>query len=239
VAASKKRKRLYVIGAAATSLLAFAVVVHTPLARKLGIGGCPWEGKPPSAEKLEDYRAKTAANMRATTTAAARPAFGFELDRSTKADVMRWGGDKGLTCKEEVAGAAIRCTAEPPSTVTDIEDAYFRFEPGGTVVAVDIVHAGTSVALAVERMKTLGASVQKAAGAEPSATRGTPTEAHLGGGRSNQYALEFRFSDYAADITARNDADGSNAGAEIVIRETYQSLRAKPVANANAMPGVR
>jgi len=220
---ARKKKRLYVIGTAATSLLAIGVVLHKPLARKIGIGGCPWEGKPPSAEKLEDYRAKTAEKMRSTTKAAARPAFGFELDRSTKADVLRWGSDQALACKEEIGGAAIRCTSEGGGN--DVEDAFFRFEPGGTLVAVDIMHPGTSVARAVERMRSLGGSLQKAAGGEPSAVRGTPTEAHLGGGRSNQYALEFRFSDYAADITARNDSDGTNAGAEVVIREVYQSLR--------------
>lgn len=208
--------------AATAIVVAAAGLVHAPFVRRLlGADTCPWEGRALSAEKLEDLRQKSAASLRTTRAAAARPAFGFTLDRTTKGEVFTWAGAAGLACREELGGAAVRCERGERG---DLRDVFFRFDPRGALVAVDAVHIGTSPGAAAERARSVVASIERAAGS-PTATRGEPSEAHLGAGRLSQAATEFRFSDYAADVVATSFTVDP-ASPDVVVREQYRSLTA-------------
>jgi hypothetical protein len=118
-------------------------------------------------------------------------------------------------CNDELGGAALRCEGGG-----EIRDAFFRFAPSGALVAVDASHAPTPPERACETAKTLADAIAREAGAAAH-VRGEPTAAHLGGGRYNQFAAEFRFSDYAADVVATNLGD-------VVVREQYRMLDRAP-----------
>lgn len=216
---TKRRSRLVKIGVAATMAFAAMALLHVPgvRARVLGASaGCPW-GKPPSPKELEESRKQVAATMRTDRRATARPAFGFELDRTTRDAVLAWGKSEGRTCADERGGAALRCESTDAAKGI-VKDAYFRFDPQGRLVGVDLVHEGTDADGAAALVSKLETDVTKAAGT-PTAARGAASAAHLGEGYLSQATFEYRFSDYAADITATN-----LGGQGIVVREQYRSL---------------
>jgi hypothetical protein len=177
------------------------------------VGGCPVAGRTASPEQLEAFRVKNAPALKGTTRALAHPAFGFQLDRSTKAEVVAWGEKVHAECTEELGGAALRCER---ADGVEIEDAYFRFDPRGVLVGVDLIHPATDGATALRIVDELAAKLEQEAGA-PTAIRGTRTPEFLDG-QYRQAALEFHFTDYAADLTA------TNLGAGVVVREQYRSV---------------
>ncbi len=213
-------------GAAAVTvpLLAITVFAHTRSGAALlglGSGGCPWEQAPPSADKLEDFRVKNLATLKATTRAAARPAYGFVLDRTTKAEVTAWGASVGAACGEELGGAAVRCEGKdrpmPAEGGGAVHDAFFRFDPKGVLVGVDLMRDGTDVDKAAAVLTSISDRITHEAG--PATTvKGTASSAHLAG-YLNRAATEFRFADYAADVSA------TNLGVQgVVVREQYRSI---------------
>lgn len=213
------RSRLAALGAVAGAACAVMALLHVPAVRMrvLGAaGGCPWD-KAPTQQAREEHRKQMAATMRTDRRATARPAFGFELDRTTKEAVLAWGKSENRTCGEEMSGAAIRCEA-PEAAKGVVKDAFFRFDPQGRLVGIDLMHEGTDPEAAVAIVTKLEGDVTKAAG-EPSAKRGALSGEHLGAGYLSQTAFEYRFTDYAADISATN-----LGGQGIVVREQYRSL---------------
>jgi len=216
-----KRRRWLIAAAFAVPVLAASVLAHTRAGRALFGEKCPWGGAPPSAERLEEFRAKSAASLRGNTRATARPAFGFVLDQSTKADVTSWGSSVGATCREETGGAALRCESagRPISAENEvpIRDAFFRFDPRGVLVGVDLMRDGTDGEKAAVVLTTITERISRAAG-PPTTVQGTASPAHLGG-YMNRAASEFRFIDYAADVSATNFGDDG-----VVVREQYRSI---------------
>jgi len=210
-------------------LLAAAVGLHTSAGRALlgGTDGCPWGGSAPSAAKLEELRVKSAATLKPNgaahaTPARARPAFGFVLDQSTRADVTAWATRASATCTEEIGGAALRCEpANKTSTAENgvaVSDAFFRFDPRGVLVGIDLMREGTDGEKAATVLTTLSDRISGAAG-PPSTVQGTASSAHLAGGYLNRAATEFRFADYAADVSATNLGERG-----VVVREQYRSI---------------
>ncbi len=210
---AKLKKRLR--GAAIiTAVLAVGIgVAHTKMMQPLlaRMGGCPVAGKSASPEEIEASRRRAAVSLKGTSRALARPAFGFTLDTSTKADVVAWGDRTHAECTEEMNGAALRC-----ESAADVEDAFFRFDPRGVLVGVDLIHPATDGATALRIVDQLATKLEKEAGA-PTAVRGTRTPEFLDA-QFRQAALEFHFTDYAADVTA------TNLGAGVVVREQYRSV---------------
>jgi hypothetical protein len=203
--------RIALVGAALLVVgvgLGHAKMMRPLLAR---VGGCPVAGKTATPEELEAFRVKNATSLKGTSRALARPAFGFTLDTSTKADVVAWGQRTHAECTDELGGAALRCEA-----AGDVEDAYFRFDPRGVLVGVDLIHPATDGANALRIVDDIASRLSKEAGA-PTAVRGTRTPEFLDA-QFRQAALEFHFVDYAADVTA------TNLGAGIVVREQYRSV---------------
>ncbi len=204
--------------------MAVASALHTPRVRALfgGASGCPWGEGAPSAAKLEEFRHRTAAALKTSATRApARPAFGFDLDESTRADVTEWAMRVSATCAEEVGGAAMRCEL-PPNNASEehgvaVRDAFFRFDPRGVVVGIDVMRDGADGERAAAVLVTLSDRIARAAG-PPQTMRGTADAAHLGS-YLDRAAAEFRFADYAADVSATNFG-----GRGVVIREQYRSI---------------
>lgn len=209
------RTRRIVVRAAAVSALLVAGVGlgHSKMMRPLlaRVGGCPVAGKSASPEELEAFRVKNAVSLKGTSRALARPAFGFTLDTSTKADVLSWADRTHVECNEEMNGAALRCEG-----AANVEDAFFRFDPRGMLVGVDLIHQPTDGATALRVVDELASKLEKEAGAA-TAARGTRTPEFLEA-QFREAALEFHFTDYAADVTA------TNLGSGIVVREQYRSV---------------
>jgi len=218
-----KRRRWMTVAAVAVPVLAAGALAHTRAGRALFGEKCPWEGAAPSAERLESFRAANAATLKGTRRATSRPAFGFVLDQSTKADVTAWGSRVAATCRDEIGGAAIRCESADKRTGTEAEseppihDAFFRFDPHGVLVGVDVMRDGTNGEKAAAMLSALTEGVSRAAG-PPAAVQGTASPAHLAG-YMNRAATEFRFTDYAADVSATNLGDEG-----VVVREQYRSI---------------
>ncbi len=213
------KRRLRAAAIAASMLLGVGVLAHLPAARAV-FGGCPW-GKEISPGRAEELRLKSVATLRASNAAAARPAFGFRLDETTKAEVLAWGSGNGYTCNEEQRGIALRCEQ---ALEGGVRDAFFRFDPRNVLVDVDVMHPGATPARAAEQARAIAAAVARSAG-PPTAVRGDASEAHLASGRLSQAATEFRFADYAADIVATNFGDDETGHPKVVVREQYRSLR--------------
>jgi hypothetical protein len=219
------RKRWLTIAAVSVPLLAASVALHTPAGRALlgGANGCPWGKSPPSEAKLEELRVKSAATLKTNgaTRATARPAFGFVLDQSTRADVTAWAARAAATCTAEIAGAALRCELAEKNITEEngvsVRDAFFRFDPRGVVVGIDLMRDGTNGDKAAAVLTTISDRISKAAG-PPSTVRGTADSAHLGE-YLDRAATEFRFADYAADVSATNLGERG-----VVVREQYRSI---------------
>ena len=219
------RKRGLTIAAVSAPLLAAAIGLHTPTGRALlgGENGCPWGQSAPSAAKLEELRVKSAATLKptGTTRATARPAFGFVLDQSTRADVTAWAARASATCTEEIGGAALRCELADKNITEEngvsVRDAFFRFDPRGVIVGIDLMRDGTDGDKAALVLATISGRISREAG-PPSTVKGTADSAHLGS-YLDRAATEFRFADYAADVSATNLGDRG-----VVVREQYRSI---------------
>jgi hypothetical protein len=126
----------------------------------------------------------------------------------------------GTTCSEELKGAALRCeAAERKGGDEDVpvRDAFFRFDPRGVLVGVDLMRDGTNGEKAAAVLATITAQISREAG-PPSTVQGTASSAHLAG-YLNRAGSEFRFANYAADVSATNLGEQG-----VVVREQYRSI---------------
>ena len=103
-----------------------------------------------------------------------------------------------------------------PSRLTDRFD-IVGFDPRGVVVGIDLMRDGTDGAKAAAVLTSISGRIAREAG-PPSTVQGTADPAHLGG-YLDRAATEFRFADYAADVSATNLGERG-----IVVREQYRSI---------------
>ncbi len=230
---SDSRRRIAILGGALALAVALVGGTHTKAGRAmLGLGGCPFDpsAKPASAEDLEAFRKKSLASLRAGGKAPLRPALGFVLGSSAKAEVAAWGKASGLACSEELGGAALRCAGRlARGSDASVQDAFFRFAPDGALVGVDLVHDGATPEAALATARRLAAEVGAKLGAEPRVV-GEPSPAALAAGRSSRVGFELRFDDFAVDVSATNlSALEVAAERAIVVREQYRLLSELPV----------
>ena len=191
------------------------------LARLSGKSGCPvLAGQTP--EKLEEGRVASLKPLAGEGRAAARPALTFVLGATKRADVTSWADGRKLACKDDLNGTALRCSDVDAHSVDDgdvpIEDLFFRFTPEGTLVALDAMHRGANGDEAAQLLDAASSRLARALGA-PTTTRGERTSAYLTGAPFAHTAIEYRFADYAADVSATNFGDRG-----VVVREQYRAI---------------
>ena len=104
-------------GATLGSLVLLGGVLHMPFARGLlmRIGGCPMASEVSPAE-LDRVHQGALAQDRGEALAPAKPAFGFDLGKTTRADVIAWAAREGARCQKD-RGNEIRCDRVPASAV--------------------------------------------------------------------------------------------------------------------------
>ncbi len=106
---ARRMLRRVVQGTVALLVLGTAVIgfAHTkpgrPILKLLGMGksagGCPFGyDKPATAEARDKARLHFAKVHRGATRAADRPALGFALDTTSRADVVAWSAAHGVAC---------------------------------------------------------------------------------------------------------------------------------------------
>ncbi len=198
-----------------------------PLLRKIMPGGiCPiMRGTPEQIDRAHAVGA-TAIRASASTAAPIRPALGFTLDRSTRADLDAWAKRNDVSCKSIAGNETLRrCTDIPASAVGEpeelgaLEEATFEFKSSGQLVNVQTLRRHLSGAQAA---LTAGALEQAAAAGlgAPSTSAGAPTAGHLSSGQLATFVATHVFTDYRATISATNLAPTG-----VMVREEYLSVR--------------
>jgi hypothetical protein len=195
-------------------------VLHLPFARGLlmRIGGCPFGNA--SVAEVEPARNAAVAAERGAARAPVRPALGFDLDRTTAADVRRWAEAAGVACTD-VREGLMSCKNVPAHALGlsasegPIGELNLGFSTKGRLVDVSTMRmhvASAQVARDVE--KTLASKV-----GAPQQTTGSFEDAHLAlEGAQSLATVRYRYRDYFADVIAmRFGADG------LVLREHYLS----------------
>jgi hypothetical protein len=215
--------------AIAATAVAFAIglvgVLHMPFARGLlmSAGGCPMAGNRATAAQVETVRREAMVSVRGTAPAPARPALGFELDRTTHADVMAWSTREHVAC-EDVRDGLVHCAQVPASAVgldadhVALSELSLGFDTQGRLVNLTTLRVRLSDDGAASTLSDIVGRL--------SAEMGPP---HGGSIEQSKLALSsgegltsvrYRYRDYIAEVVAmRASRDG------LMLREHYMSAR--------------
>ncbi len=161
-----------------------------------------------SAQDVERGRIQVARAVRGSTRAAERPALGFELDRSTRADVDAWAARNRVECRERRERTLLLCTTVSARAVSregaSFDEVTFAFTPSTLrLVNLTAVRYRLSPEEAVRHVSALEATMRAKVG-EPSRRAGELDAAHLSSNAYATSAMYYAFSDYVADVTATN-----------------------------------
>ena len=224
--AGRYRRRAATALAAAAAVLGVVALAHTsaarPVLRWLGLGsGCPMSLAGQTPASLEQRRVETMRPLAGTTPARTRPALGFVLGQSTRDEVSTWASQHDVACDDALLGTALRCRGLPADAVPEagaipIADAYFRFDPAGKLVALDVMHEGTSGTTAVDFLRGASERLTRDVGEPSRVSLETVTQLEAPYAQSS---VEFRFRNYAADVSATNFGQVG-----VVVREQYRAL---------------
>jgi hypothetical protein len=181
-----------------------------------GSDGCPFGGgkQPLTAQRAEELRLARVA--RGESTAPARPALGFALDKDHRADVLAWAARHGVSCSEDKSHAGLRCVDVPgdalPAPVAIRGVVMFGFAPDDRLVSVQ--HQSAS---ATPRPEVAAVAGRAMAELEPLGRTQTIGDA-LDAERFVHRRTSLAFADYRADVVA------SNLGKRWTVIQTYQSI---------------
>jgi hypothetical protein len=179
-----------------------------------------------TAGQKEQARQSFAASHRGTAVAGERPALGFELDRTTSADVLAWAKAKGVACVHPQKGYDLDCSnvsaaalpgerADAPSPA--LSSLWMTFGEGDRLIALVALRRDRSPEPITQTFVALESALGKADG-PAAATTGDPTAAYLSLGALRQASAEFRFQNYYVMTRA------TNMGHDFVLSEEYRSL---------------
>ncbi|WP_394841828.1 hypothetical protein LZC95_32720 [Pendulispora brunnea] len=215
--------------AAVAAFAAFAVLaigaLHMPFARpllaKLGVG-CPVTKGTPRA--VDDARAIPAAMYIGKPGAPARPAAGFELEKTTLADLEAWAKRQGISCAPLRGNETLRACqdvdaralGEPP-TFPPAEEVTFEFRASGTLAVVTVLRRKLPLAEANAMVAESSKRLREVLGA-PAKSTGENTAAHFAKGPLQAFQEEYEFGNYAATLTETRIGDLG-----MLVREQYFS----------------
>ncbi|MDB4947026.1 MAG: uncharacterized protein JWP97_6560 [Labilithrix sp.] len=181
-----------------------------------------------TAAQIDRAHALGAGNIRssASAVAPARPALGFTLDVSTRADLDAWAAKHGVSCSAIAGNETLQKCLDVPATAVGedaslgpLEEVTFELSASGELVSVQTTRRRLSAPDAARISAALEASAARALG-EPTRGGGAPTAAHLGAGVLRSYLAEHTFTDYRATVSATNLAPTG-----VMVREQYLSAR--------------
>ncbi len=216
-----------------TTTLAVALVGlgHTSTGRpvleavtRMAHGGCPFGyDKPLSPAERERAATNFAARHRGEQRAASRPALGFELDHTKRADVIAQLAKQGITCASDKGYSDLTCNGVPSSALggeaasAPPRNLWFTFGAQQQLLSVvAISHAAQPQAIS-DAFAATRAAIDRRAGAV-STSQGDADARALSSGLLRQASAEFRFRDYYARERA------TNLGKDFMLTEEYRSL---------------
>ena len=202
------------IGLAAAGTLACATlligVLHMPWARSLlqRVGGCPAGRATP--RQVEAAQRAAMRRLVGASPAPARPALGFDLGRTTLAEVQAWARSRSLSCESARDGAFLRCRDVPAPALAgasgDYDDVSFGFRLADhRLVAVTALRADLSPEEASERASAAASALERRLGPPTARSAGT-----------SGFFLQYRYADYLAGVTAMHLRSQGHA-----VRESY------------------
>ncbi|WP_394831143.1 hypothetical protein LVJ94_31990 [Pendulispora rubella] len=215
--------------AAVAAFVAFAVLgigaLHMPFARpllaKLGVG-CPVTKATPRA--IDAARAIPAAMYLGKPGAPARPAAGFELEKTTLADLAAWAKRHRISCDALHGNETLRACKDvdamalgEPAAFAPAEEVTFEFRASGTLAVVTVLRRKLPVAEANAMVADVSRRLREALGT-PSKSAGENTAVHFGKGPLQAFQEEYEFGDYAATLTETRIGDLG-----MLVREQYFS----------------
>ncbi|MBL9099833.1 MAG: hypothetical protein JNL82_02685 [Myxococcales bacterium] len=142
--------------------------------------------------------------------AAARPALGFTLDATTRADLEAWAAANAVACAPSPRNPRqVTCDAVPAGALAsrlDATAAWFEFGESGTLAGVKTTRRAATSAPVADEYRAAAELVTRSAGT-PSVTRDEHL-ASLDRGAFHQASREYKFRDYRAVLRATNMGDG-------------------------------
>jgi hypothetical protein len=220
--------RVAAVAAALTGLMgALHLPFAAPVLRMIFPGAvCPvMRGSP---EQIDRAHALGAAAIRsaAVAPAPARPALGFQLDKTGKGELDAWAASHGVRCGSIAGNENLqRCTGVPatavgqPADLGPLEEATFEFQSSGQLVNVQTLRRHLTAQQAAHTVAALERSAAAVLGS-PTSLGGEPTVAHLSRGLLSTYVATHTFTDYRATVSASNLAETG-----VMVREEYLSAR--------------
>ena len=166
-----------------------------------------------SRSDLELQRQQQVAGFRGATPASSRPALGFTLGQSQRADVQAWAAQGGVSCSSPRGPAQIVCVniaserLPEPFRGVAIAEAFFQFDQADRLVAVGTMRSTQDAELAVRVETAIDQDLARQLGSAGS-TRGERQADKLLGGLLNQLRTEYRFSDYFAATSVTHMGQG-------------------------------
>ena len=230
ISGSRVLRWLTRMAVAGINITALVGVLHMPFAapllRALPGAVCPLtKGSPEQIDRAHEIGAESIRRS-AMKAAPIRPALGFELDRSTKADLDAWAAKHGVTCKNISGNETLqRCSDVPPEAVGHdpslgrLEEVTFEFRATGTLTTVQTMRRSLTNDQAAATARWLEDRLAGQLG-PPSTSGGEATAAHLGHGLMSTFVAEHSFTDYRASVAATNLAPTG-----VMVREAYISAR--------------
>lgn len=185
-------------------------------------GACP-VGYDTNMDGATRDRVRTAvlSPLKGEAAAASRQVLAFTLGVTQSGDVRAWAQEHGVSCDEAEAGRALRCASVPAAALRRpfaADALLLRFDNSGALTTVDASARDSDPELAAAFVRARTETLQSEVG--PLSTRqGEETAEHLRRGPMSKTAVEFRFTDLRAQVSATNMGRG-----RYLVRESYQAI---------------
>jgi len=187
-------------------------------------GGCPFGyDQTPSPAQRELARAKFAITHRDRRRAAARPALGFTLDRSTRRQVIEQMAAWGVHCENGRGWSDLTCFHVPSAALPGAVSAaaerslWFTFGTRDQLLTVIAISRDVNPVAIADAFASAQNTLSRQAGGATTVT-GSADSQTLARGLLSQASAEFRFHDYYALERV------ANMGTSYVLTEEYRSL---------------
>jgi hypothetical protein len=235
MSSSRKLRTLkrVVFGAVSTVVVLTGLIglLHTkwgrPILVKMGVG-CPTNRATPA--EVEAMRQRGLAVVRGAAAAPARPALGFALDVTTRAEALAWTRDRGLSCALVKRGSdAIFCRDVPPDVIAEsfggrpIDELDFLFDPDGKLIQIETMRRHLSSAEAETLSRGILEKLTPVLG-EPTEVIGERTASYFDGAM-RPASVRYRFRDYVVIVNAMRFEGG------VALRERYESATQREAAS--------
>lgn len=215
-------KRTRIVAIAALGAVLALGALHTPLGRPwlARLAGCPLGRADAHACQREAEGA--VAMDRGPDLAPARPALGFDLDRTTMTDVVAWAAKSSVACERVREGTLFKCTNVPGTALggTDVDDLTLAFRDDGTLWAVSAWNVGVESAAATDRVRAVTGALGATFGKSSSSYGAIDA---IGGAPGSGFGAKFAYRDYVANVVATTSSRG------VSIQQQYSSLRGRSV----------